>query len=392
MAAGRGERMGAPVNKVYLPLGDRPVICYSIAVFEESPLISCYVVVARPEEISFCRTLLAYLNPKKLAAVVPGGERRQDSVLAGLRALPGDCALVAVHDGARPLLQREVLEGALHRAGASGAVVVGVPVKDTIKLCDDQGRVAATPERRRLWQAQTPQVFGRQLLERAYAAFGDGAVTDDASMVERLGVAVELFPGGYDNLKVTTTEDLALAEALLSLKSGCGSRRESERARVAVRTGIGYDVHPFDPGRKLVLGGVEIPGAQGLAGHSDADVLLHALMDACLGGAGLRDIGQYFPPSDERWRDASSLALLAVVRMLLVEAGFRVVQVDLVVAAERPRLADHIPSMKERIGAVLGLSAGLVGIKATTSEGLGFVGRGEGIAAWAVANLVAVEP
>ncbi|NPV28986.1 MAG: 2-C-methyl-D-erythritol 4-phosphate cytidylyltransferase [Firmicutes bacterium] len=380
--------MGVSLNKVYLPLGDRPLLLHSCMLFEEAPAVACYVVVVHPGEHSFCRALLAPYRLKKLAGVVAGGETRQDSVAAGLRELPEDCTLAAVHDAARPLLAPEVLEGAVQRARESGAVVVGVPVKDTIKIVGAERQIRATPAREELWIAQTPQIFRRALLERAHAeAEREGFTgTDDASLVERLGEPVEVYPGSYENIKITTPEDLLLAEAIWERRQKKDERKEA--GGPPVRVGMGCDVHPFAEGRPLVLGGVEIPGAPGLAGHSDADVVLHAVMDACLGAAGLPDIGSHFPPSDPCWRGAPSLALLAHVRSLLAGAGFAVSQVDVVVAAQAPRLAAYLDLMKERIGLVLGVPPGAVGIKATTTEGLGFVGRKEGIAAWAVATLV----
>lgn len=381
VAAGRGERMGAPVGKVYLPLGDQPVLLHVLDVFERAPSIECYVVVVRPEEERLCSTLLAGRAPEKLVAVVPGGRTRQESVAAGLAALPAECEFVAVHDGARPLLSLAVLEGAVRRAWEVGAVVVGVPARETVKIVGGDGRVVATPERERVWIAQTPQVFRRELLERALAeAAREGFQgTDDSSLVERLGVPVAVFEGEHTNIKLTYPEDLLAAGALLRAKRG------GEGPGFAV--GIGYDVHPFAPGRPLVLGGVEIPEGPGLAGHSDADVLLHAVIDACLGAAALGDIGTHFPPGEEEWRGASSLGLLAHTRSLLAAAGFRVVHLDSVVAAEVPRLAPYVNLMRERISSVLGIPPSRVGVKATTTEGLGFVGRREGIAAWAVVLL-----
>lgn len=385
-AAGRGERMGAPLSKVYLPLGDRPVLLHSLMPFELSALVDGYVVVVHPSEVAFCRTMLAPYRLKKLVGVIAGGATRQESVANGLRSLPDDWELVAVHDGARPLLTVDRLEEAIRCARSVGAVAVGVPVKDTVKVVEERA-IRKTPERSRLWLAQTPQVFRRDLLVRAYAEAERTGFqgTDDASLVERLGVQVEVCPGSYENIKVTTPGDLIQAEAILVRRSGQALRHVPNLP--AVRTGIGYDVHPFAPGRRLVLGGVEIPGSDGLAGHSDADVLLHALMDACLGAAGLGDIGHYFPPSEQVWKDAPSLALLAAVRGIVAEAGFVISNVDSVVAAERPRLAPYIAQMKERIAAVLGVKPEAVGVKATTGEGLGFIGRGEGIAAWAVATV-----
>ena len=425
LAAGRGERMGAPVNKAFLPLGDRPLLLHSIGTFEATTAVNAYIVVAAPEEMAFCRALLAPYGLQKLVAVVPGGLSRQASAAAGVQALSEEFGLVAVHDAARPLLSVELLEGAVKRAAAAGcpdllvghpgaAVVVAVPVKDTVKMVDSSGIVRETPVRDGLWIAQTPQVFQRDLLLRAYAeAERDGfSGTDDASLVERLGVPVEVYRGSYDNFKVTTPEDLRIAQAILGRRAGRGLVHDrptptgwwgAHNVRYAhnqdgaapgslapvspLRVGIGYDVHHFDSGRPLFLGGVKIPGSPGLAGHSDADAALHALMDACLGAAGLRDIGHHFPPGDPRWKDAPSLALLADVRSILAAAGYMVSQVDLMIAAETPRLAPYIDAMQQRIGAVLGILPGNVGIKATTTEGLGFVGRKEGIAAWAVATV-----
>jgi 2-C-methyl-D-erythritol 4-phosphate cytidylyltransferase/2-C-methyl-D-erythritol 2,4-cyclodiphosphate synthase len=387
VAAGRGERMGSSLNKVYLPIGDRPILLHSIEAFEASIDLDLYVVVTSPAEVNFCRTLLSSYNLLKLADIVPGGAVRQDSVAAGLSALPPDCELVAIHDGARPLITAQVLSGAIRRAAWCGAVVVSVPVKDTIKVVGDEQLISSTPVREALWSAQTPQVFNRLLLERAHReADLDGFTgTDDASLVERLGLPVEVYQGQYDNIKVTTQDDLLVASTLLERRQDRQMPKAHDRWP---RTGFGYDVHQFAEGRPLKLGGVEIPGAQGLAGHSDADVALHALMDACLGAAGLDDIGHYFPPADECWRDADSLALLTVVRDKVAATEFLVYQVDVVIAAERPHLAPYLDRMKERIGSVLGIPTTATGIQATTSENLGFVGRGEGMASWAVATLI----
>jgi 2-C-methyl-D-erythritol 4-phosphate cytidylyltransferase/2-C-methyl-D-erythritol 2,4-cyclodiphosphate synthase len=383
VAAGRGNRMGSPLNKVYLPLGDDPVILHCLRVFERSSLINAYVVVANYDDLSLCRTLLNSFSLSKLAGIVTGGETRQQSVAAGLKALPQDCGLVAVHDAARPLLLQNVLEGAVQQAADAGAVVVAVPVKDTVKIAE-KGNIKGTPERSSLWIAQTPQVFRRTLLksalEEARATGFEG--TDDASLVERLGHEVTIYQGSYENIKITTPGDLVIAQALLGIDTNGVTKGHLGR-----RTGLGYDVHPFCQGRPLYLGGLEIPEGSGLAGHSDGDVLLHALADACLGAAGLHDIGHHFPPSDPRWEGASSLALLGIVRGILAKEGYYVVQVDITVAAEKPRLSPYLEEMSGQIAAVLGIAPAAIGLKATTTEGLGFVGRGEGIACWAIATV-----
>lgn len=381
LAAGKGERMRSPLNKVYLPLGDDPVIVHSLRVFEHSSMVDTYVIVAAEGEVSYCRTLLSFYSLPKLAGIVPGGDIRQESVAAGLKALPEDCDLVVVHDGARPLLTREVLEGGLQRAQRSGAVVVAVPAKDTVKVVEGE-RIKATPERSSLWLAQTPQIFRRKLLQEALdAARASGYQgTDDASLVERLGYQVDIYPGTHNNIKITTPEDIKIARALMGMPV-------TESQEPLLRTGLGYDVHPFEQGRPLYLGGIRIPEETGLKGHSDGDVLLHALIDACLGAAALPDIGHYFPPSDPRWEGAYSLALLQITQRLLASEGFRVVQVDLVVAAQKPRLAPYIEQIRSLIATVLNIPVSAVGLKATTTEGLGFVGREEGIACWAVATI-----
>lgn len=371
--------MGSPLNKVYLPLGDDPVLLHSLRVFENSRLIDSYVVVVSKSDLSFCRTLLSSYSLTKLVGFAVGGETRQESVAAGLDALSPECGLVVVHDGARPLLSQSVLEGAVQQAVDVGAVVVAVPVKDTIKIVENES-VKSTPERSSLWIAQTPQVFRRSLLqdalETARASGYEG--TDDASLVEWMGKEVKICPGSYENIKITTPEDFAIAQALLGIDIN---------EKMVNRTGLGYDVHPFCEERLLYLGGVEIPEGPGLSGHSDGDVLLHALIDACLGAAGLPDIGHYFPPLDPRWKDASSLALLGIVRGMLAKEGYHAVQVDITAAAEKPRLAPYLEEIRGRIAAVLGISPAAVGLKATTTEGLGFVGRGEGIACWAIATV-----
>lgn len=381
LAAGKGERMGSPLNKVYLPLGEVPVILHSLRVFEQSDLVNTYVVAAAEEDLSYCSTLLSSYSLPKLAGVTAGGKIRQESVAAGLESLPEECDFVVVHDGARPLLTQEILEGAIQRAQESDAVVVAVPAKDTIKVVEGE-RIKATPDRSSLWMAQTPQVFSRSLLQKALdAARASGYQgTDDASLVERLGHRVDIYPGSQNNIKITTPEDIEIARALMGIPV-------SQSLHPIVRTGLGYDVHPFGEGRPLYLGGIHVLKETGLVGHSDGDVLLHALIDACLGAAALPDIGHYFPPSDSRWEGASSLALLGITQRILASEGFRVIQVDMVIAAQKPRLAPYIDRIRSLIAAVLGIPLTAVGLKATTTEGLGFVGREEGIACWAIASL-----
>ena len=312
----------------------------------------------------------------KVRALATGGARRQDSVAAGLAALP-NVELIAVHDGARPLVDAEDFREGARLAREVGAAIAGGPVADTVKRVDAAERVVETPPRAELRAAATPQVFRRALLARAHLAAAEAGVsaTDDAALVERLGEPVVVFASRRRNLKITTADDLLLAESLLNPSAG------------ELRTGIGIDSHRFESGRRLVLGGVEIRGHDGLGGHSDADALTHAIIDALLGAAGLGDIGQHFPPGDPQWAGADSVGLLRRAVDLLAAIGARPQSVDATVIAERPRLRPHIEAMRARLAEALGLSAAAVNVKATTAEGMGALGRVEGIQAHAVASV-----
>ncbi|HWQ62067.1 MAG TPA: 2-C-methyl-D-erythritol 4-phosphate cytidylyltransferase [Negativicutes bacterium] len=380
-AAGSGRRMGREINKVFLPLAGQAVLARSVAAVAACPEVDSLIIVVAPGEEARAAEVLAPLALSLPWQVVAGGRERQHSVANALAAVPADADFILIHDGARPLVDAAAIDAAIDAAREHGAAGVAVPVKDTIKTVDDAGCIAATPDRNTLWAIQTPQVFAAPLLHRAYAAAAQGGVlaTDDAALVERLGHKVRIVPGSYRNLKITTPEDLTVARALL----------ESE-AQGMQRIGIGYDVHRLVAGRPLILGGVDIPHERGLEGHSDADVLLHAIKDALLGAAALGDIGRHFPDSDPAYKGASSLKLLAAVGEKLAAAGWRVHNIDAVVIAEKPKLAPHIQAMNANIAAALGIAAGHVNVKATTTEGLGFAGRREGIAAQAVAAIVPV--
>lgn len=384
-AAGRGTRMGH-VNKAFLNLAGKPVLFWTLERLSAVAELQELVVVVAPAEVAATRERLSAAGFRKVRAVVPGGEERQSSVAAGLAALSPGVDTVVVHDGARPLVEPETVRAALAELAARGeraGIGVGVPVKDTIKVANEDGRIVDTPPRHRLWAIQTPQVFPRELLQRAHAEAEAAGIlaTDDCALVERLGVPVWLVRGSFANLKITTPEDLACAEALLAAARG------GEERRVQVRVGTGYDVHRLVEGRPLVLGGVRVPHAKGLLGHSDADVLTHALMDALLGAAALGDLGQHFPDTDPTYAGVDSLALLREVVGKVQELGWRVANVDAVVIAERPRLAPQVEIMRERLAEALNCPLGAVSVKATTTEKLGFAGREEGIAAQAVCLL-----
>lgn len=372
VAAGSATRMQG-IDKMLVPLAGVPVVLRSVHALAASDCIDSLVIVTRTECMETLCTLCAEVS--KPVTVVAGGASRPESVLAGLAALPEGTELAAIHDGARPLVTQAVIAEAVEAAGRCGAAAPAVPVHDTIKQAEN-GLVRATPERKTLFAVQTPQVFDVKLLKTVLrAAMERGiALTDDCSAVEAAGKPVVLTQGCEENLKITTPVDLTLAEAIL-------------KRRKTMRIGHGYDVHRLTEGRRLILGGVEIPFERGLDGHSDADVLVHALMDALLGAAGLRDIGVLFPDNDPAYKNISSMLLLDRVMLTLEHAGYAVGNVDVTVLAQRPKLKDYIPVMRENLARAMKIPLDCVNIKATTEEGLGFTGSGEGIACHAVCLL-----
>ena len=374
VAAGSGSRLPGPVQKPFLPLGGGTVLDRALAAFEQSPIVDQIAVVVGAVHMEDLRARLC----GKVVSVVAGGDQRRASVAAGLEALP-DVAWVVVHDGVRPFVSQGLIERVLDAAQRYGAATAALPVTDTLKDVTED-RVHRTVDRAGLYAVQTPQAFRAVLLRDAHRRVPvTDPVTDDAELVERLGEPVAVVPGEPGNIKITTPADLELARLYDA------ARRDAVGMGVAVRIGVGYDVHRLVPDRALVLGGVTIPHPRGLAGHSDADVLAHAITDAVLGAAGQRDIGHSFPPDDPAFRGADSLVLLRSVAERLRVEGWVVVNVDAVVLAEAPRLATFVEAMTERLARALGVHPGQVGIKATTMEGLGPIGRGDGIAAQAVA-------
>ena len=375
-AAGSSSRMGTGVDKQFVILAGKPVLWHTINVFKQLPQIHQILVTVSPGNAERVAALLQQTLADIPWQIVPGGAERQDSVRNALQLLSPSVELVLVHDGARPFVEPECVLKSMQAAAETGAAVVAVPVKDTIKLADAAGGVKQTLDRSSLWQVQTPQTFRRELLLKAHeqAAAAGVVATDDAALVEWAGGSVSLVRGSYFNFKVTTPEDLVLAEAVAAERSG----------RQMQRVGFGYDVHQFVAGRPLMLGGVEVPHDRGLEGHSDADVLLHAISDALLGAAGLGDIGKHFPDTDPRYKGISSLLLLREVCRKLKEAGYTAQNLDAVIAAQEPKLAPYIARMNETIAAALDIPVTQVNVKATTTEHLGFVGRKEGIAAQAV--------
>lgn len=364
LAGGSGSRMGAGRNKVLIPVCGTSMLERSVRAM--LPHADCLVVAARADEIDMIRGIL---SPWKQVAVVTGGDTRQASVRSALFAIPPECDNVMVHDAARCLVDDDTIRNVKESVDACGTGVAAIPAYDTIKQVDEQNYASATPDRTCLRVVQTPQGFRTELLRKAHEkADKDGYLgTDDASLLEHLGLPVRLVPGNRRNIKLTTPEDIAMAEALLG----------TDRFRV----GTGYDVHRLTVGRKLILCGVEIPHPYGLDGHSDADVALHALMDAMLGAMALGDIGQHFPDTDERYRGISSVKLLHCVQQLLLERNAQIMNVDITIVAQRPKLMPYIHQMRETVANELSLPLECVSVKATTTEQLGFEGRMEGISA-----------
>ena len=377
LAAGNSTRMGGGRSKVLEELGGRPALCRSLEVLDRCPLIGEICLVCREQDLADMLPLTSGLGTP--VRVVPGGAQRQDSVERGVEALTGPWEYVAIHDGARPLVTDEVLAAVCRDAMAHGAATAAVPSKDTCKLADGAGFVAATPARDRLWAVQTPQAFSlalyREALGKARAA--GQSYTDDCQLIEAAGGKVKLTMGDYRNIKLTTPEDLLAARAYLGGEGG----------KKTVRIGYGYDVHRLVEGRKLILAGVEVPFEKGLLGHSDADVIAHAVADALLGAAALGDIGHLFPDTDPHYAGADSLKLLAEVCRLLREKGFSIGNIDATLLAQRPKIAPHISRMRENLAEACGVAVGQVSVKATTEERLGFTGREEGMAASAVCLL-----
>jgi len=372
VAAGRGTRLGAPLPKQYLPLGGVAVLRHGVRALAEHPSIAAVRVIIHPDDRPHYDSATAGLG---LMPPVDGGAQRQDSVRNGLESL-ADAApeLVLIHDGARPFLDRPVIDRVLIGLGAHQGVIAALPVRDTVKR-GDGGRIAATIDRSALWRAQTPQGFHYGPIVAAHRAAAGAELSDDAAVAERAGIDVALVEGSEDNFKVTTMDDLARAERLLAARNG------------DIRTGQGFDVHVFGPGDHVWLCGVAVPHDRGLVGHSDADVGLHALTDAVLGAIGAGDIGMHFPPSDPQWRGVPSHRFLRHAADLVAAAGGSIAHVDVTVICERPKVGPHRAAMTARIADILALAPTRVSVKATTTERLGFTGRGEGIAAQAVATI-----
>ncbi len=371
VAAGRGTRLGGARPKQYQLLAGRALLRYSLETLAAHPGIAHARVVFHPEDRDLYEEAVSGLT---LLPPVAGGAARQDSVRLGLESLAEWAPeRVLIHDAARPFVDRGVIDRVLAALNAAPGAIPALPVSDTVKRGAD-GVIVATLDRTALYRAQTPQGFHYCAILAAHRAASGEELSDDAAVAERAGLAVRLVAGSEDNLKVTRPEDFSHAERLIA-------------AGGDYRTGQGFDVHAFGPGDHIWLCGVQVPHDRGLVGHSDADVGLHALTDAILGALGAGDIGMHFPPSDERWRNAPSHLFLRHAAELVQQARGSIIHVDITVICEQPRIGPHRAAMVARVAEILGLAPSRVSVKATTTEKLGFTGRGEGMAAQAVATL-----
>ncbi len=376
VAAGRGTRAGGDLPKQFWPICGETMLRRTLAMFARHAEISAVQPVIHRDDMEAFRSSSAGLD---LLAPAFGGATRQASVRAGLEALQTRRPdIVLVHDAARPFASAALLSRAIKAAAKIGGAIPALPVTDTVKRVDQAGRIQETIDRSRLRLVQTPQAFAYpQLLaaHRRAAAEGRLDFTDDAALAEWAGMPVSVFAGEPSNMKLTTAEDFARAEASLSIALG------------DVRIGSGIDVHAFGPGDHVTIGGVHIPHAQALLGHSDADVGLHALVDAILGALADGDIGVHFPPSDPQWRNASSDRFFTFAVERVKARGGRIAHLDLNIVCEAPRIGPHRDAMRANIARLAGIAIERVAVKATTSEKLGFTGRGEGIVAYATATV-----
>lgn len=375
LAAGSGSRMGGEITKQRIQIGGESILRHTVRAFELAEEIDSIVIVSRADEIAWASEELNS-DFSKVKTVISGGKSRAESAYLGFSAVDSHTDFVAIHDGARCLVTPEMINAVVRTAYQTSAASAACKITDTLKKVGEDGYVAHTLSRDGIYSAQTPQVFSYELYDRATRGIDLGEImTDDNMLVEWIGGRVYAVETGRENIKITTPDDIGYAEYIL----------ERRRAVVEIRIGHGYDVHRLVDGRKLILGGVEIPHSLGLLGHSDADVLTHAVMDALLGAAGLGDIGRHFPDTDGQYKDISSLKLLEKVAIILSNEGYSVENIDVTLVMQKPKVAPYIDSMIFNIANILHINPGRVNIKATTEERLGFTGREEGVSCHAVA-------
>jgi 2-C-methyl-D-erythritol 4-phosphate cytidylyltransferase/2-C-methyl-D-erythritol 2,4-cyclodiphosphate synthase len=369
-AGGRGLRFGGTSPKQLLTLGGRPILARSVDAFVACDVIS-EIVVALPADLASAPP--AYLQQRgKPVTVVSGGDERRASVANAFARVSGRAEMVVIHDAARPLVSDDLIRRTVAAASEAGAAIAAIRAHDTVKQTDASGAITATLPRERIYLAQTPQAFRVTVLRDALRL--DGEATDEAMLAERAGHTVRVVDGDPRNLKITTPDDLTMAEHLTGFTPA-----------PALRIGNGYDLHRLVAGRPLILGGVRIPFEKGLEAHSDGDVICHAVTDAVLGAAAAGDIGRHFPDTDQAWKNADSIELLRGAVTLVRQAGYAIVNVDVVVIAQKPKLAPHVDAIRANVAGALGCDASQVSVKGKTNEGVDSMGAGESIAAHAVA-------
>jgi len=374
VAAGSGTRMGRP--KQFLPLADKTVVEWSLEAFLQLDEVERIILVMTPENVK--------LHGERLASdrvvIVEGGDTRMASVQNGFKQVPADVDVVAVHDGARPMVTTQLIRATLEEAFESGAALPAVPVKDTLKkVTSKQLWISSTPVRSSFWAAQTPQCYRHEFLEEALQRFAhEKDATDESQLVEKAGHKVKIVPSTYENFKITTPEDLTMAEALLDEKRG-GNRRTA--------VGFGFDIHRLTAGRELWLAGCKVEHDKGLLGHSDGDVVLHAAGDAVLGALGAGEIGLMFPPDNPKIKGIASADIVAAVMAKLITAGGAISNLDVTLIAEQPKLKPHYERMRESLSRLFSTPLERVNLKAKSNEGLDSIGHGEAIACHAVAAL-----
>jgi 2-C-methyl-D-erythritol 4-phosphate cytidylyltransferase / 2-C-methyl-D-erythritol 2,4-cyclodiphosphate synthase len=387
-AAGSGARFGGDKPKQFVEIGGVPIIIHTLRRFDACQDIDAIIVALRPAETGSFDELLQSYKLRKPIRVVNGGAERSESIGNALEAAgEWQPELIAVHDAVRPFVTPGQISTVLARARVTGAAILALPSTDTIKEVEN-GLIQRTIDRHRIYRAQTPQAFRYELLLRANAearrrGLLTAMATDDSFLLEQIDWPVAVVEGSPHNIKITTPDDLSQAERIWRLMDPIGS--ESRAAQSAIRTGLGYDIHRLVEGRQLILGGIDIPHDRGLSGHSDGDSLIHAITDALLGAAGLGDIGTHFSDKDPRWEDAESEEFLRHACGLLKQQGYTIVNIDATIMAERPKMMPHIPAMRVRLAETMAIDPAQISIKAKTNEGLDAVGRGEAIAAQAIA-------
>jgi 2-C-methyl-D-erythritol 4-phosphate cytidylyltransferase/2-C-methyl-D-erythritol 2,4-cyclodiphosphate synthase len=380
VAAGRGLRAGGELPKQYRSIGGISMLRRTIDVFLTHPAIDRVLVAVAADDTRYDH--VAPQNADRLLPAVHGGENRQDSVRAGLRALASrNPERVLIHDAARPFATPDLVDRVVSALDEADAVIPALPVAATLKAVDANGTVTATIPRDGVQAAETPQGFRFSAILAAHEAAANVSTvfTDDAGIAEWAGIPVKVVPGDAGNIKLTSAEDIAAADRRLV--------GDATLALGDIRVGAGYDVHAFGPGNEVMLGGVAIAHTRGVIGHSDGDVALHALTDAVLGAIADGDIGMHFPPSDPQWKGASSDRFLRFAADRVAARGGRIAHLDVAIVTEGPRIAGHRDAIRSRIAAICGISPDRVGVKATTNENLGFIGRGEGLAAYATATI-----